>query len=92
MITVKFFTLLRLHLKLHQVELDDSGGTVTEVLNQTQARVGTPFLAKLIDGDGELKRGTIILINGANIVHLDGLATEVRDEDVVSLFPPGGGG
>ena len=92
MITIKFFTLLRLHLKLHQVDLDWCSGTVMDLLHRTQARVGTPFLAKLIDGNGDLKRGTIILVNGANIVHIDGLATAVQDGDEVSLFPPGGGG
>jgi molybdopterin synthase sulfur carrier subunit len=92
MITVKFFTLLRLHLNLHQVELDLDDGTVAQVLEQTQHKVETPFLMKLIDQEGALKRGTIILVNGANIVHLEGLATRVNDGDVVSLFPPGGGG
>jgi molybdopterin synthase sulfur carrier subunit len=63
-----------------------------DVLHRTQAQVGTPFLTKLLDDDGALKRGTIILVNGANIVHIDGLATTVQDGDEVSLFPPGGGG
>ena len=92
MIVVRFYTLLRLHLKLHQAELDWRSGTVMDVLHRTQAQVGTPFLTKLLDDDGALKRGTIILVNGANIVHIDGLATAVQDGDEVALFPPGGGG
>jgi len=53
-----------------------------------------PFSAdnKLLDENGELKRGTIILVNGHNILHLEKLATPVKDGDIVALFPPGGGG
>ncbi len=34
----------------------------------------------------------MILVNGHNILHLRGLNTELRDDDVVYIFPPAGGG
>ena len=40
----------------------------------------------------ELERGFMILINGRNIEHLQGLQTSLREEDIVSIFPPAGGG
>jgi molybdopterin synthase sulfur carrier subunit len=40
----------------------------------------------------EITAGTIILINGKNIYHLDMLNSIVKDNDVVALFPPGAGG
>ena len=33
-----------------------------------------------------------MLVNGRNILFLDGLATTLRDGDVVSVFPPVYGG
>ncbi|ASJ03705.1 molybdopterin synthase sulfur carrier subunit [Thermococcus profundus] len=40
----------------------------------------------------ELERGFIILVNGKNIEHLNGLDTPLGEEDTVSIFPPAGGG
>ncbi|MEM1927496.1 MAG: MoaD/ThiS family protein [Acidilobaceae archaeon] len=34
----------------------------------------------------------IVLVNGVNARLLQGLDTPVRDEDVLDIFPPGGGG
>jgi molybdopterin synthase sulfur carrier subunit len=42
--------------------------------------------------DRTLKEGTIILVNGKNIFHLQLLDTVVDNGDVVSVFPPAGGG
>ena len=42
--------------------------------------------------DGELVPGTIVLVNGPNIHHLQGLATPLQDGDRVSVFPAVGGG
>ncbi|HII61924.1 MoaD family protein [Pyrococcus horikoshii] len=40
----------------------------------------------------ELEKGYIILVNGHNIEHLEGVKTKLKDGDVVSIFPPAGGG
>ncbi|EHR79493.1 molybdopterin converting factor [Thermococcus litoralis DSM 5473] len=40
----------------------------------------------------ELEKGAVILVNGKNIEHLEKLNTKLKDEDVVSIFPPVGGG
>jgi len=42
--------------------------------------------------DGGIKKGTIILIDGKNVLHLDQLDTQIDQDCVVSLFPPSGGG
>lgn len=34
----------------------------------------------------------MILVNGHNVLHLKGLDTELKDDDVVHIFPPAGGG
>lgn len=40
----------------------------------------------------ELEKGHIILVNGKNIEHLQGLETPIEENDTVSIFPPAGGG
>lgn len=93
MIHIQFFSLLRLLLKQERLELpaiDDEN--VAQLLQRAQQQLSTPFLHKLLDEDGNLHAGTIILINRHNILHQDGLQTPVRDNDVVGMFPPGAGG
>ena len=53
-----------------------------------------PALApKLWDENGELKSGYVMaLLNGRSIAFLQGLATPICDDDILSLFPPVGGG
>ena len=42
--------------------------------------------------DQKIISGTIILLNGRNIFHLNKLDTIVKDGDDIDIFPPGGGG
>ncbi|OSS41365.1 hypothetical protein DESAMIL20_918 [Desulfurella amilsii] len=36
--------------------------------------------------------GTMILVNGKNILHINGLGTIVKNNDSVDFFPPAAGG
>ncbi len=56
------------------------------------AKTSTRFLEKLVADNGSLKRGTIILLNGQNVLHAQELDTIIKDNDALVLFPPGGGG
>lgn len=97
MITVNFYTLLRLHLKLGEIQLAGiKEAPVGEVLPEIEEiilkKTSKHFLFKLLDDDGEIRQGTIILINGKNVLDRTGLTEIVRDGDTLALFPPGGGG
>jgi len=92
MITVKFFSLIRLLIKQNELILDEKDLTIREVLQKAQTEIPIKFLFKLLDAERELQHGTIIMINGKNILHLNKLESMVKDGDIVSLFPPGGGG
>lgn len=97
MITVNFYTLLRLHLKLGEIQLAGiKEAPVGEVLPQIETivlkKTSKHFLFKLLDDDGQIRQGTIILINGKNVLDKTGLSELVRDGDTLALFPPGGGG
>lgn len=40
----------------------------------------------------QLKKYIVILVNGHNILHLDGPDTELATGDTIAMFPPAGGG
>lgn len=93
MIQIQFFSLLRMLLKRERIELPAvEGETVTFLLQRIQQQLPIPFVHKLLNADGSMHAGTIILVNRKNIHHLEGLQTPVRENDVVALFPPGAGG
>jgi molybdopterin synthase sulfur carrier subunit len=50
------------------------------------------FGKKLWDENGEPTGYVTILLNGRSIEYLSGMATPVKDDDTVALFPPVGGG
>jgi molybdopterin synthase sulfur carrier subunit len=93
MIQIQFFSLLRMLLKQEKLDLPAIGEeSVAQLLHRAQQQLSIPFLHKLLDKDGNLHPGTIILINRRNILHLEELQTPVNDNDVVGMFPPGAGG
>ncbi|MDY7027075.1 MAG: MoaD/ThiS family protein [Spirochaetota bacterium] len=92
MITVKFFTTLRILLRRAEIQLDITSSTVRDLLQLCEQRISQPFLHKLVDPQKEIIPGTIILVNGHNILHLKGLDTPINSGDQIALFPPGGGG
>lgn len=98
MITINFYTTLRLYLKMKELHIEPTQPVmpILDVLKTTEQMVveqtTKPFLFKLLAEDGNIKRGTLILINGKNILDTNGLDEVVNDGDTVALFPPGGGG
>jgi molybdopterin synthase sulfur carrier subunit len=93
MVRVKFFGTLRMLLKLKETSVEvENKITVRKLLEVLQGRIKENFLEKLIDQDGNIIPGTIILVNKKNIFHLNLLDTIVNDNDEVVIFPPGAGG
>ena len=80
---VKFFATLReITGKREEIIEGDNVGDVLKVLYK---EYGEKF-------EKELKERSMILVNGKNIEHLEGLKTRVSEEDTISIFPPAGGG
>jgi len=93
MIKVKFFTLLRLYLGLEEIDIEADQIDVRTLLRRVGEQIDSNLVReKLLDDDGDMLQGTIILINGHDILHMDKLDTIVEKGDSVSLFTPGGGG
>ncbi len=93
LVKVRIFGTLRLDLKKDQMDIELTGeqATVSELLALLSERLGEIFYERLFQ-DEKTRRGVIILVNGQNIYHLEGLETKIGNEDVISIFPPGAGG
>ncbi len=93
-VKVKFFTLFRLEYGLKEIliEIEKDSITIDELLSIIDKKTGKKIKEKLFLNEDKIKTSAIILVNGENIFHLDGLKTLIYDNDVISLFPPGGGG
>ena len=93
MATIKFYTLLRLKLGIKEVDVESNDMPLKELLYKVKEAVSSDIvIQKTMDDDGNLRRGTNILVNGQNILSLDRLNTIIKNDDVVGLFPAGGGG
>ncbi len=88
MITVNFFNQLKTLLKTKQIRIHASEISVFELLTQCETQASTPFIKTLLNEQGHLIPGTMILVNGQNVQHLEEMRTIVRNGADVALFPP----
>lgn len=80
--TVKFYATLRQITKMRQTEVP--GATVKEILDA---------LATMYEGKLErYVKVSTVLVNNKNIRYLKGENTRLKPDDVVSVYPPLGGG
>ena len=76
---------------VNQAEIDFDGSTAREFLNALESRY--EGIGKLLHPRGEeLSELIYLLVNGKNILGLEGLETVVRDGDTISLLPVTAGG
>jgi len=63
-----------------------------DYLSETFGEKVDKWLWKGTGKDRTLIAGTMILVNGRHVCHLNGLDTPLGEDDIVSIFPPAGGG
>lgn len=91
-VTVKSFATLRNVMESRLTQELNDGSTLSDLLTLLMERY--PGLRDEIfeEGRRELQDYVNILVNGRNINFINGLDTELKDGDLVVLFPPAGGG
>jgi molybdopterin synthase sulfur carrier subunit len=91
---VKLFNLLSKSVGKKELELDNIEN-VRDLLQYFSEVYGEKVDRWIWQGSGmkrTLMTGTLILVNGRHVQHLQGLETPLKEEDVISIFPPSGGG
>jgi molybdopterin synthase sulfur carrier subunit len=92
-IEVRLFANLREFAKTKAVVEDIKSGTsVGDVLQKICERFGARFREQVLNKRGQPNENVKVLLNGHNIVFLQGATTKLRDGDVIAIFPPVGGG
>ncbi len=84
MVLVKYFATLR-ELTGKREEIIEDVDSVEELLELLFQKYGERFRE-------EIEKKNMILVNGKNIIHIEGVKTRLKEGDVVSIFPPAGGG
>jgi molybdopterin synthase sulfur carrier subunit len=93
---VKIFATLQLKLGMSLLSYEGPPLTVDALIDWIQARAdaagkNVDVRHELLAEDQSIRPGTMILIDGRNIHHLQGIHTLVAG-GTVSVFPPAGGG
>jgi molybdopterin synthase sulfur carrier subunit len=89
---VKVFANLReiVKVKGHEIEVETKRRKVRDVLEILLLRYGNAFRDAIFNPDGGLR--IKILLNGRDIDYIDGLESEITEQDILYLFPPAAGG
>lgn len=66
--------------------------TIKEAIEILSKKYGDSFRKHLLDENGNLKPFFHIMVNGRRMELLKRLETELKDGDVLDIFPPVGGG
>ena len=89
---VLFFATLQQAVGSSEVDVElEPGATVRQLLAALASDY--PVLSgKVFDEDGNLQHSLNVLLNGRHIRYLDGLDSNVSEDDRIALFPSVGGG
>jgi len=89
---IRAYATLRDRLGISKLDIPlDEPATVGDVLCRLVADY-PPLADKLWDADGKWTGYVTVLLNGRSVEYLQGQSTLVQNEDLLSLFPPVGGG
>lgn len=90
--TFKTFGHIAAAVGVTEARVDVSGNTVQDFLHSLTEKFGERISKILYPKGSELSEVIYILVNGRNIRHLSGLQTQIKDGDIISVFPLTAGG
>ena len=90
-VKVLVFASLRDKIGWSQKEVLVNGDKIRDLLRSIKSIDGRSLYEIVIE-NGKLRPNFLILLNGREISFLNGLNTKIKDGDMVSIFPPAGGG
>jgi molybdopterin synthase sulfur carrier subunit len=89
--TIKYFADIREVTGREEQRVGTPPTTLAALLAELCGQYGDAFARRVFDR-GELHAMITILVNGRNVVHLAGLETPLKPDDVVAVFPMVAGG
>ena len=89
--TVKYFADIRSLTGRGEETWTKAAPDMRSLLKGLAAQYGAAFENRVFQGD-QLSDTMIIFINGRDIVHLEGLDSPLKNDDVVAVFPVVAGG
>ncbi|MCQ5375064.1 MAG: MoaD family protein [Methanomassiliicoccales archaeon] len=75
-----------------EAKIETNGNTVQDFLGALIEKYGDRISKILFPKESQISDLIYILVNGRNIRHINGLQTEIRNGDVISVFPVTAGG
>jgi molybdopterin synthase sulfur carrier subunit len=92
-VEIKFFTSLReiTGKKVDQLQLQNNL-TVDELITILSEKYGKKFREYIYNNKRQPQEYLSFLVNGTNINNIQGFDTKLKNEDVVAILPPVGGG
>lgn len=72
-------------------ESECEGSTVLECVEFLEKKF-SGFKNNVVDSNGNLKEDILVFKNGSNILSLEGVATQLKDGDEISIIPFAAGG
>ena len=89
--TVKYFATIRTYTGETERRLDAAPATLRVLLGTLATRYGRAFRGAVFAGD-HLNPEIIILVDGRNVLYLQGLDTPLSQDNEISIFPMVAGG
>lgn len=89
---IKYFATLRDITKKTEEQIATPPKTLGVLINSLCSRYGKGFAKWVSCEDGGYGSLSIFLINGVDYRSLNGLETEIKETDEISIFPPIAGG
>ncbi|MEW6404648.1 MAG: ubiquitin-like small modifier protein 1 [Chloroflexota bacterium] len=89
---IRYFAMLRDATRKSEERREIPPPSIRELLDELCASYGQSFRQWILDEHGNVGGLAIVLVNGVDYRHLNGLETALKDDDVVAIFPPVAGG